>query len=104
MTTDTGTSWSIDGGTYAGFTNCAIAAGSLTCGPSDLAPSATYTVHISSPTTAGTATDSPVDNAASVTTSNDCRDSPPASIEVRGAAIDIAKVADNASVSAGDPI
>ena len=57
-----------------------------------------------SATTAATAATSPVDNTANVTTTNDGSDSASASVEVRGASIDIAKVADNPSVSAGDQI
>src|SRR5438045_3777078 len=101
---DAGTSWSIDGGTYATYTTCAIAGGTLSCGPSDLAGGASYTVHVSSPTTAATAGSSPVDNTANVTTTNDGSDTASASVEVLGAAIDVAKSADNPSVSAGDAI
>src|SRR5436189_220728 len=104
LPTDAGTSWSIDGGTYATYTTCAIAGGTLSCGPSDLAGGASYTVHLSSPTTAATAGSSPVDNTADVTTTNDGSDTASASVEVLGAAIDVAKSADNASVSAGDAI
>src|SRR5207249_915108 len=84
--------------------SCAIAAGVLSCGPVDLAPGASFTVHITSGTTSATAATSPVDNTANVTTTNDGSDSASDSIEVRGAAIDIAKTADDPSVSAGDPI
>src|SRR5436189_107937 len=104
LPTDAGTSWSIDGGTYATYTTCAIAGGTLSCGPSDLAGGASYTVHVSSPTTAATADSSPVDNTANVTTTNDGSDTASASVEVLGAAIDVAKSADNPSVSAGDAI
>src|SRR5438094_629821 len=76
----------------------------MSCGPSDLAGGASYTVHVSSPTTAATATSSPVDNTANVTTTNDGSDTASASVEVLGAAIDVAKSADYASVSAGDTI
>jgi uncharacterized repeat protein (TIGR01451 family) len=102
LPTDTGTSWSIDGGT--GAADCAIAAGVLTCDFGDMASGASFTVHISSPTTAGTAVDSPVDNTADVTTSNDGSDSASDEVEVLGAAIDVAKEADDPSVSAGDTI
>src|SRR5204863_234633 len=74
------------------------------CGPSDLDPGATYTIHITSPTNAATALSSPVTNTANVTTSNDGSDSASDSIQVRATAIDIAKVADNPFVSAGDPV
>jgi uncharacterized repeat protein (TIGR01451 family) len=69
-----------------------------------MASGASFTVHISSPTTAGTAVDSPVDNTADVTTSNDGSDSASDEVEVLGAAIDVAKEADDPSVSAGDTI
>src|SRR5439155_575335 len=98
---DAGLSWSIDSSTEP---SCAIAAGVLSCGPVDLAPGASFTVHITSGTTSATAATSPVDNTANVTTTNDGSDSASDSIEVRGAAIDIAKTADDPSVSAGDPI
>src|SRR5436189_56268 len=100
LPTDAGTSWSIDGGTYATYTTCDIAGGTLSCGPSVLAGGASYTVHLSSPTTAATAGSSPVDNTADVTTTNDGSDTASASVEVLGAAIDVAKSADHASVSA----
>src|SRR5204862_3453021 len=72
--------------------------------PALLRAGAAYTVHLSSPTTAATASSSPVDNTANVTTTNDGSDTASASVEVLGAAIDVAKSADNASVSAGDAI
>src|SRR5439155_1178144 len=101
---DAETCGSIDGGTYATYTTCAIAGGTLSCGPSDVAGGAYYTVHVSSPTTAATAGSSPVDNTANVTTTNDGSDTASASVEVLGAAIDVAKSADNPPVSAGDAI
>jgi uncharacterized repeat protein (TIGR01451 family) len=61
-------------------------------------------VHISSPTTKATVADSPVYNEASVTTTNDGGDTDDDEIVVLGASIDIAKEADDASVSAGDTI
>src|SRR2546423_1276567 len=45
---------------------------------SDLAGGASYTVHLSSPTTAATAGSSPVDNTANVTTTNNAHDTTPA--------------------------
>src|SRR5206468_1700702 len=63
-----------------------------------------FTVHITSGTTSATAGTSPVDNTATVTTSNDGSDSDSDSIDVRAAGIDVAKTADDPSVSAGDPI
>src|SRR5205823_1183381 len=72
LPTDAGLSWSIDSSTEP---SCAIAAGVLSCGPVDLAPGASFTVHITSGTTSATAADSPVDNTANVTTTNDGSDS-----------------------------
>src|SRR5207249_1016148 len=86
---EAGTSWRIDGGCYVTYNTCAIAGGTLSCGPSDLAGGASYTVHVSSPTTAATAGSSPVDNTANVTTANDVSDTASASVEVLGAAIDV---------------
>src|SRR5438128_380163 len=102
LPTDAGTSWSIDGGTYATYTTCAIAGGTLSCGPSDLAGGASYTVHLSSPTTAATAGSSPVYNTADVTRAATVTGVASSAVEVLGAAIDVAKSADNPSVSAGD--
>src|SRR5438093_999893 len=99
---DAGTSWSIDGGTYATYTTCAIAGNTLRRNSTHLPGAYSDTVHIKSPTTAATASSSPVDNTANVTTTNDGSDTASASVEVLGAAIDVAKSADNASVSAGD--
>ena len=72
LPTDAGTAWAIDGGTGAAM--CSIAAGLLGCDFGTMQPGASYTVHLSSPTTAGTVADSPVDNTASVTTTNDGSD------------------------------
>src|SRR5438128_2367947 len=102
LPTDPGTSWSINGGT--GEAHCSISAGVLSCSFGDMASGASFTVHITSGTTSATPASSPVDNTANVTTSNDGSDSASASIVVLGAAIDIAKVADSHTVSAGDPI
>src|SRR6185436_1941941 len=99
LPTDAGLSWSIDGPDHG----CSISGGSLDCGPADLAPGF-FSVHIVSPTTDATGLSSPVDNHASVTTTNDGSDTADASVEVRRAIIDIAKVADSPSVSAGDQI
>src|SRR5205823_1241614 len=104
LPTDAGTSFSIDGGTYGGFTTCGISAGVLSCGPSDLASGDTYTVHITSPTTSATVADSPVDNSAHVSTSNDGSADASDSVTVLGTSIAISKTADDPSVSAGDQI
>src|SRR5438067_2007398 len=90
LPTDAGTSWSIDGGTYATYTTCAIAGGTLSCGPSDLAFGASSTTHLSTLSLHDALPISPVDNTANVTTTNDGSDTASASVEVLGAAIDVA--------------
>src|SRR4051812_2399445 len=102
MPTDAGTSWTINGGTAAA--QCAVTAGTLTCNLGDLASGQVRTVHITSPTTKATVADSPVVNTAHVTTTNDGSDDDTDQVVVLGASIDIEKVADAASVSAGDAI
>src|SRR3954454_4612161 len=102
MPTDAGTSWTINGGTAAA--QCAITAGTLTCNLGDLASGQVRTVHITSPTTKATVADSPVVNTAHVTTTNDGSDDDTDQVVVLGASIDIEKVADAPSVSAGDAI
>src|SRR5438067_83916 len=77
----------MDRGRKATYATNNIAGGTLSCGPSDLAGGASYTVHVSSPTTAATATSSPVDNTANVTTTNDGSDTASASVEVLGSSI-----------------
>jgi uncharacterized repeat protein (TIGR01451 family) len=102
---DPGTSWTIAGGTYASVTTCGIGSGTLTCGPSNLAAGASYTVHITSPTTQATAAASPVDNTASVTTTNDGNDSANASVTLLGTSKADTKTANPAGpVSAGETI
>ena len=102
LPTDAGTSWSIDGGTAQA--QCGIVAGVLSCNLGDLASGQVRTVHITSPTTKATVADSPVVNTAYVTTTNDGSDNDTDQVVVLGASIDIEKVADDASVSAGDKI
>src|SRR3954454_4527081 len=102
MPTHAGTSWTINGGTAAA--QCAITAGTLTCNLGDLASGQVRTVHITSPTTKATVADSPVVNTAHVTTTNDGSDDDTDQVVVLGASIDIEKVADAPSVSAGDAI
>src|SRR5439155_792753 len=104
LPTDAGTSWSIDGGTYATYTTCAIAGGTLSCGPSDLAGGASYTVHVSSPTTAATAGSSPVDNTANVTTTNDGSYTATASLQLLATLFPYTTLFRSPSVSAGDAI
>src|SRR5204863_3157914 len=97
-------SWSIDGGTYATYTTCAIAGGTLSCGPSDLAGGASYTVHRSEEHTSELQSRRALVYPPNLATTNDGSDTASASVEVLGAAIDVAKSADQGTVDAGDPI
>lgn len=67
LPTNPGLSWSIDKQPANGPT-CSISNGTLTCGPANLAVGASWSVHIISPTTAGTC--GPVNNTASVSSPN----------------------------------
>jgi Domain of unknown function DUF11 len=78
---DPGLDWTLDddaGGL------CALAANTVTCGPTTLAPGASFSFHISSPTTDDTAETSPVLNVASVTTENAGSDEDDADVVVEG--------------------
>ena len=81
LPTDAGLDWTLDddaGGL------CSLAAGTVTCGPTTLAPGASFSFHISSPTTDDTAETSPVLNVASVTTTNAGSDEDDADVIVEG--------------------
>jgi uncharacterized repeat protein (TIGR01451 family) len=82
--------------------DCSIAAGVLSCTFGDLAPNATRSVHLTSPTTSASC--GTINNTASVATTNDGSDDATDSVTVQCGAIDLTKTADNASVSAGSPI
>src|SRR5437588_355129 len=99
LPTDAGLSWTVadDGGA-----TCGISGGVLTCTMASLDSGAHFTVHITSPTTKATC--GTVDNTASVTTTNDGHASDDASVTVLCPAIDVAKVADQGTVSAGTSI
>jgi uncharacterized repeat protein (TIGR01451 family) len=114
LPTNAGLSWQIDA-QGAGWSNsCAIAAGTLNCGPVTVPAGTTqagssFTVHVSSGTTAATGGVCPggsgvVDNTGSVSTTNDGSDHSSASTCVAAPAIKIVKTADAAQVNAGDPI
>jgi uncharacterized repeat protein (TIGR01451 family) len=75
---DSGLTWSIDGGTGAG--SCSIGLGVLSCSFGDMASGASFTVHISSPTTGANC--GTVSNTASVSTDNAGTDQDTASIVV----------------------
>ena len=109
-----GLNWSI-AGQGAGWNNtCAIAAGSLTCGPKTVPAgttqgASTFTVHITSTTTAATGGVCPggsgvVNNTGNVTTTNGGSDQSSAQTCVAAPNIQIVKTADAAQVSSGDPI
>ncbi len=101
LPTDAGLSWSLDddaGGL------CSLAAGNVTCDKDSLAAGSSFSFHISSPTTSATAASSPVDNSASVTTTNDGSDEDADKVDVLGADIQITKTADDSVVDAGDAI
>jgi uncharacterized repeat protein (TIGR01451 family) len=78
LPTNPGTGWSVNGGTAAA--TCSISLGVLTCNIGNLAPGASATVHITSPTT--TATCGTVNNTGKVTTTNDGSGSSSASVGV----------------------
>ena len=96
--------WALDSQT--GISGCSITgpAGSqiIDCPPVDLAPAASYSLHISA--TTSLATDDTVTNNASVTTSNDGSDEDGDTITINKSAIAIVKTADDPEVEAGDTI
>jgi uncharacterized repeat protein (TIGR01451 family) len=114
LPTNPGLSWTIasQGAGWGG--SCAIAAGTLTCGPATVPAGttkagSTFTVHITSTTTAATGGVCPdgsgvVDNTGSVTTTNDGSGQSSAETCVAAPAIKILKTADAAQVMAGDQI
>ena len=81
---------------------CSIAAGTLTCTFGTIAPGASKSVHIVSPTTAATC--GIVNNTATVTSSGAGSGSDSDSVDVNCAAIDVEKTADAESVSAGEQV
>src|SRR5438045_6712673 len=83
---DAGTSWSIDGGTYATYTTCAIAGGTLSCGPSDLDRKSTRLNSSHLGTSYAASCSSTKNNTANVTTTNDASHTASASLEVLAAA------------------
>src|SRR5439155_737769 len=114
LPTNAGLSWVIanQGAGWGG--SCAIAAGTLTCGPVTVPFGTTqigssFTVHITSTTTAATGGVCPggsgvVNNTGTVTTTNDGSSQSSASTCVAAPSIHIVKTADAAQVNAGDPI
>jgi uncharacterized repeat protein (TIGR01451 family) len=116
LPTNAGLSWSIDAQGAGWGGTCSISGGVLECGgpagvtvPAGTTQAAsTFTVHISSPTTAATGGSCPgtgtVDNTGTVSTTNGGSDHSKASTCVAAPAIHIVKTADAAQVNAGDPI
>jgi uncharacterized repeat protein (TIGR01451 family) len=101
LPTNAGLDWSIDGGTGAG--DCSITAGVLTCTFGDMGPGDSFTVHLSSPTTAATC--GQVVNAASASTSNDGNPSTGnVTITVNCPDISVVKTADDGTVDAADQV
>jgi uncharacterized repeat protein (TIGR01451 family) len=113
LPTNTGLSWTIEH-QGAGWSNsCAITLGTLHCGPATVLAgttkaASTFTVHITSGTTAATGGSCPdsgvVNNTGSVSTTNDGSDQSSASVCVAAPDIQILKTADAALVNAGDQI
>jgi uncharacterized repeat protein (TIGR01451 family) len=101
LPTNAGLSWSIDGGT--GAAECGIAGGTLTCQFGDMGSGDSFTVHLTSPTTAATCDQ--VVNAASATTSNDGNPTTgPVAITVDCPDISVVKTADAGAVDAADQV
>ena len=99
LPTNDGLDWEIDGGTGANL--CSIAAGELTCSFGNMAPGASYTVHISSPTTSDTC--GVIRNFANATSSNDGNPSVgPVDITVLCPDVNVVKTADDGTIAAGD--
>ena len=113
LPTNAGLNWQIESQGAGWGGSCAITAGTLNCGPA-MVPAgttqaaSTFTVHITSTTTAATSGTCPdtgvVSNTASVTTTNDGSGQASASTCVAAPSIQIVKTADAAQVNAGDQI
>jgi uncharacterized repeat protein (TIGR01451 family) len=101
LPTDTGTSWSIDGGSGAG--DCGISLGVLSCDFGDMAAFSSLDVHITSPTTQDTAKESPVVNTATVTSDNGGSGEATDQVEVICPKVALTVKADAKTVSLGGP-
>jgi uncharacterized repeat protein (TIGR01451 family) len=95
-----GVSWSVDAANSD--TGCTIAAGTLSCSFGDLAAPASKHVHVISATTKDSCKAYP--NTASAQATNNAEVQASASLTVNCGDIEISKLADAASVSAGDQI
>jgi len=99
LPTNAGLSWSIS----PAVTGCSITAGVLTCNFGDLTSGQSKSVHIVSPTTQDTC--GQILNVASAKADNNPSvDSNQATIQVKCAAIEISKLADDTTIDAGDEI
>ena len=97
---DAGLAWTIDAANSS--SGCSISGGVLTCAFGSIASGGSKHVHITSPTTAATC--GTVDNTARVATSNDGSGEGGDSVTVSCPDLGVKKVADAATVSAGDEI
>jgi len=105
LPTNSGLSWTINGGTGAG--SCSITSGALSCSFGNLNSGASKTVHITSPTTADTC--GTVSNTASASATNEAagdigNNSGTGTVAVLCPDVAVTKVADAATVNAGLPI
>ncbi|HVF79238.1 MAG TPA: DUF11 domain-containing protein [Solirubrobacteraceae bacterium] len=100
LPTGTGISWSIDG--PGSDTGCTITANTLSCSFDSLAAGVSKHVHVTSPTTSASCKS--YDNTATADASNDAAVEATASTTVNCGDIGLTKVADAATVSAGDRI
>ncbi len=103
LPSDSGLSWSIDGGT--GAADCDISAGVLTCDFGTMASGASKSVHISSPTSGESC--GTIENTASVSASNEPEsvlgnNEDSDSTDVICPDVTVLKTADNGTISAGD--
>jgi uncharacterized repeat protein (TIGR01451 family) len=105
LPTNGGLSWQIDGGTNED--NCAITGGVLSCTPTSLAADASFTVHLSSPTTAATcgtvsntATVSATNEAPNATAPNSWTDA----VSVQCPDLIVTKTTDTPTVNSGDAV
>jgi uncharacterized repeat protein (TIGR01451 family) len=98
LPTGNGISWSIDPANAA----CNIANNTLSCSFGDLAPGASASVHVKSPTVFASCATYP--NTASAQATNSPKVEATASVSVQCPGLQITKTADAPSVSAGDPI
>jgi uncharacterized repeat protein (TIGR01451 family) len=97
LPTNAGLSWTIAGTT--GTPTCGIATGVLTCTKASLASASSFTVHVTSPTTAASC--GTVSNSASVSAGADSAGPATASVTVNCPDVSISKSARAASVDAG---